>query len=162
MFKTGSYGYIAEKNLISLEKNKVIEDYDTMIFLCEQCIEKLLKHYLTLTYIEEDRDSLMRSHKLYRLAMKSGISELKSYYQILTELGNLYFDSRYPGIDYEDVSKERALELYDATLAIYKIIKDKIVLASNAMESQKMKVNFNSKNSSVESRGMDLFGKGKK
>jgi len=124
-FQFGTYGYIAKKNLRSAEKNLNL-DADFVLYGSQQAIEKMLKHYIQLTYFKPDVKDILHTHKLHILLNKSGIVELQQYKSEIIDLSNYYFDGRYPGIGYQDIDMSDACDLFEAAKNIVAIIEKKI------------------------------------
>ncbi len=125
-YKYGTYGYIAKRDLENAVKCLKSEMPNLAIFSAQQAMEKLLKHYLSETYVGIDKTDIMRSHKLSLLANKTGISGLKQYRDCLNTISNYYFDGRYPGSDYEEVSAEEAAELVGIAQDLFVLVEKKI------------------------------------
>lgn len=124
-YKFGSYGYIAMKNLKSAERNLEI-DADVVVYNSQQAVEKILKEYIKATYFSADIESLLHTHKLHLLVKKSGIDKLSGFKSDIADLSNYYFDGRYPGIGYEEVTQEDALRLFNAAKQMVAIVESKI------------------------------------
>lgn len=124
-YKFGSYGYIAMKNLKSAERNLEI-DADVVVYNSQQAVEKILKEYIKATYFNADIESILHTHKLHLLVKKSGIDELSDFKSDIADLSNYYFDGRYPGIGYEEVTQEDALRLFNAAKQMVAIVEKKM------------------------------------
>ena len=92
----------------------------------QQAIEKILKHYLSLTYRGLDYTDIMHSHKLNRLVKNTNISELKVYTAFFLELGDYYCDGRYPGVNYDPPTWEQAEHFYTIGVKVFAIVEQAI------------------------------------
>ena len=120
-FNYGSYGYIAILDFNTAEKFVSTEPRVSVQYMY-QAIEKILKHYLTLTYTESSKEDVLHAHKLVFLGNKSNLPALKQYRGTLALLIKYYFDERYPGIDYMEPTIEDAEELLEDVKQIFKIV----------------------------------------
>lgn len=120
-FNYGSYGYIAVLDFNTAEKFASIEPRVSVQYM-QQAIEKILKHYLTLTYTGTSKEDVLHAHKLIFLASQSNLPALKPYRGTLALLSQYYFDGRYPGIDYMEPTLEDAEDLLKEVKQIFNIV----------------------------------------
>ena len=82
--------------------------YNQLAVQCQQVAEKFLKGYLDRILLEEDVSDLLRKHNMKKIAAK--LNEIKPELKLdtigLAYLTDFYFDARYPGDDFYNVSKE--------------------------------------------------------
>lgn len=112
-YERNTYGYIAKKDLASATASLDAKVVDPVCLYMQQALAKIMKHYLTLMYEGNDLGDLLRSHKLLRLANKTGLPELQEYRETLRFLGDYYFEGRYPNVDYEDADWDVAQKSYE-------------------------------------------------
>ena len=120
-FNYGSYGYIAMLDFNTAEKFVSVEPRVSVQYM-QQAVEKILKHYLTLTYTGNSKEDVLHAHKLVFLGSQSNLPALKPYRGTLALLSQYYFDGRYPGIDYMEPTTEEAEELIEDVKQIFKIV----------------------------------------
>lgn len=79
---------------------------------CQQITEKYLKGYVELKCLEADNTDVLRGHNLRKLAARLNecYPELKLNLRDMAYLTDFYFDARYPGDDYIDVSEDEMQE----------------------------------------------------
>ena len=116
-FPYGSYEYIATLDFNTAEKYVSVEPRVSVQYM-QQAIEKILKHYLTLTSNKE----IYHTNNLVLLEMKSNLPALKPYRGILALLSQYYFDGRYPSLDYMEPTAEDTEELLQDVKQIFKIV----------------------------------------
>lgn len=75
-------------------------DYDSIIVMCQQYLEKSLKQLVLLKCGEQ-----LRTHKLITLSNRLGYSELDKYSDFFRRIQDCYFDRRYPGEDYIETTE---------------------------------------------------------
>lgn len=85
----------------------------------QQCVEKLLKGILCEIYTEPKDSDVLRTHSINKL-----LREIRRYAVIPKEFSDeikkangFYFEVRYPGDDYFDVTEQDILDLDDAVSA---------------------------------------------
>lgn len=133
-FKYGSYGYLACSDM---EYAKDFLDHPkASVYYSQQACEKILKHYLQLKVRDERIREILKSHKVQKLAVISGISELKEYRVELIEMQEFYFDGRYPSDDYIEPTMEDACRILKSAEAIFNVIENKIkeMTSENSIE----------------------------
>ncbi|MBS6195758.1 MAG: HEPN domain-containing protein [Clostridiales bacterium] len=116
-----TYLDIAENDLQYLEFVLRMKSnyYNQLAVQCQQVTEKFLKGYLDKIIIDEDVSDLLRKHNMKRIASKlNEVSpELKLDIIGLAFLTDFYFDARYPGDDFYNVTEsdfKKCLEImYD-------------------------------------------------
>lgn len=120
MYSLNSYNYyrIALNDLKYLEYNIGHDDediYNRNAIMCEQIVEKLLKHVVERYCFKEDYSALLKGHnlvKLYKAVVDEGIS-IDLSVNMLRTLKDYYFDANYPGDNFILVSKEEVNEAYE-------------------------------------------------
>ena len=132
--KQYNYYRIALNEFKYLEYNIQIEDediYNRNGILCEQVVEKLLKHIVERACFKEDYSNLLKGHnlvKLYKAILEEGI-ELDLSINMLRTLKDYYFDANYPGDNFILLTKEEVDEAYaftkDTLAKVKKVIEDK-------------------------------------
>lgn len=121
-YERNTYGYIAKKDLVSATASLSVKAVDPVCLYMQQALEKIMKHYLTLVYEGNDLGDLLRSHKLLRLAGKTGLPELQKYRETLRFLGDYYFEGRYPNVDYEEADWNVAQKSYEEGSKVFEIV----------------------------------------
>lgn len=110
---------------LDLKSAKHLIDINPQIVpsLCTQAIEKELKHYITeYIYIEGDDLRIMKGHNLKKLARATDIKSIDEYIVDLTDLTDYYFDTRYPGESFIEISYDEAKRIYEKTEEIFNLI----------------------------------------
>ena len=98
------YYYVACNDLKFLEDIKRTTHYNNIAIMCQQVGEKLLKSVCELSCPDEVYKKTRSLSKLYGLV--SGYVEGRTLSnRDLAYLTDFYFDARYPGDDYIDVSE---------------------------------------------------------
>ena len=108
-FSYGSYGYIAESDLEEARYNR--ERPKPCVYYSHQACEKILKQYIQMYFRSEDISGFLHSHKVKKLAVKTGIRELMNYRSALSDMQDYYFDGRYPSDDYVEPTVEDAYRI---------------------------------------------------
>ncbi len=89
--------------------------YNQLAVQCQQVAEKFLKGYLERLMLEEDASDLLRKHNMKRMAAK--LNQLRPELQLdtvgLAYLTDFYFDARYPGDDFFEVTREELEKCLD-------------------------------------------------
>lgn len=117
-FEYGTYGYIAMKDLRAAKMN--LEMCPHISAQCSHAaVEKMLKH-LIVTYKPDsvERREMLKKHKLKVLSRYLKIAALSKYISRLSEFDSFYYDTRYPGEDYYDVTEEQAKEMLDVAVSL--------------------------------------------
>ncbi|MEF9960588.1 MAG: HEPN domain-containing protein [Cellulosilyticaceae bacterium] len=115
-----NYYRIALNDFKYLQYNIEREDediYNRNAILCEQVVEKLLKHIVERSCFTEDYSALLKGHnlvKLYKAIVEEGI-ELELSINMLRTLKDYYFDANYPGDNFILLTKEEVMEAYTFT-----------------------------------------------
>ncbi|SFC84965.1 HEPN domain-containing protein [Clostridium uliginosum] len=113
-----NYLDFANKDLNSAKiLHKYTGEYDNIVVLCQQYLEKAFKYLL-----DRKLGELSKSHKLVTLSKKLEINELDKYENFLRKVQDYYFDKRYPSEDYMETIKEECDEVVKTTLIIKEII----------------------------------------
>lgn len=110
-FDYGTYGYIAMKDLKAAEMN--VEMCPHISAQCSHAaVEKMLKH-LILVYKEDssERREMLKKHKPRVLIRYLNIDLLNSFTSQLAEFDTFYYETRYPGEEYYDVTVEQARDM---------------------------------------------------
>lgn len=91
--------------------------YNRNAILCEQVVEKLLKHIVQNFCFKEDYTGLLKGHnlvKLYKAIVDEEI-EIKISKNMLRTLKDYYFDANYPGDNFILVDEDELNEAYEFT-----------------------------------------------
>lgn len=105
-----NYLGIAENDLQYLESVLAVGNtfYNQLAVQCQQVAEKYLKGYLDKFLVDEDVTDLLRKHNMKKIASK--LNAVKSGLELdtigLAYLTDFYYDARYPGDDFYNVTKE--------------------------------------------------------
>ncbi|MDR0723812.1 MAG: HEPN domain-containing protein [Endomicrobium sp.] len=92
------------------------------LFLCQQAIEKYFKAFLI-----ENGWELKKIHDLELLYKEiQKIKKLKLDIDILDEINDIYFVTRYPNTDFQ-ITYEDAREFYNFALKVAEIIKGELM-----------------------------------
>lgn len=105
-----SYYEIALRNLEFLEASLCNDYYNDLAPLAEQVAEKMLKSVLEL--VDPDAKLMLQSHNLKNIYIRikeAGVN-LDLDKGALSSLKDVYFEARYPGENYIDVSYEDCTE----------------------------------------------------
>ena len=82
--------------------------YNQLAVQCQQVAEKYLKGYLDKIFVDEDVVDLLRKHNMKKIASK--LNEVKAGLELdtigLAYLTDFYYDARYPGDDFYNVTKD--------------------------------------------------------
>lgn len=112
-FEYGSYGYIAMKDLKAAELN--LEMCPHISAQCSHAaVEKMLKHLIVI-YKEDslERREMLKKHKPKVLSRYLAIPDLKKFISQLSDFDSFYYETRYPGEEYYDVTEDQAQEMLD-------------------------------------------------
>lgn len=126
MFKVGSYGMIALRDLRCSGILLEAESYNDSVVYSQQAIEKILKHYIHAGYAGGVDAATLKSHKLLLLLRASGINELEPYRDVVSTITDCYFDARYPGIDYTEYTRADAIRYNTVATEIVDLVTRKI------------------------------------
>ncbi len=105
-----TYLDIAESDLQYLESVLSMGStfYNQLAVQCQQVAEKYLKGYLDKIFVDEDVADLLRKHNMKKIASK--LNTVKSGLDLdtigLAYLTDFYYDARYPGDDFYNVTKD--------------------------------------------------------
>ena len=108
MFKRGSYGAIALRDLGGAKLMLQNDRYNDAVLFAQQSLEKILKEYVQQNADAVKDVSVLHSHKLLRILQATGDEDLQVYRHVLSSITDCYYDSRYPGLDYTDYTLEEA------------------------------------------------------
>ena len=82
--------------------------YNQLAVQCQQVAEKYLKGYLDKILVDEDVADLLRKHNMKKIASK--LNSVKVGLELdtigLAYLTDFYYDARYPGDDFYNVTKD--------------------------------------------------------
>ncbi len=101
---------IAENDLQYLESLLAVKStfYNQLAVQCQQVAEKYLKGYLDKIFVDEDVSDLLRKHNMKKIASK--LNAMKPGLDLdtigLAYLTDFYYDARYPGDDFYNVTEE--------------------------------------------------------
>lgn len=104
-----TYLDIAENDLQYLESVLAVGStfYNQLAVQCQQVAEKYLKGYLDKVLVEEDVADLSWKHNMKKIASK--LNEMREGLELdtigLAYLTDFYYDARYPGDDFYNVTK---------------------------------------------------------
>nr|WP_312579829.1 HEPN domain-containing protein [Sedimentibacter sp.] len=114
------YYHIAMNDLEYLNAVKHLPYYNQHCISCQQISEKLLKHIISISYSQDDKDKILKSHSLRTLyrAIHNYISSFNLPEEELANLTDYYFDAKYPGNDFFTASKEDFSKCYSAVLKV--------------------------------------------
>ena len=99
--------------------------YNQHCISCQQIGEKLLKHIITLSYIHDDKDRMLKTHSLrtiYR-GIKRYIPSFDLPEEELANLTDYYFDAKYPGNDFFTATEEDFYKCYSSLMKIVDEVK---------------------------------------
>lgn len=105
-----TYLDIAENDLQYLESVLAMGStfYNQLAVQCQQVAEKYLKGYLDKILVDEDVTDLLRKHNMKKIA--SRLNEVNGELGLdtigLAYLTDFYYDARYPGDDFYNVTKD--------------------------------------------------------
>lgn len=105
-----TYLDIAENDLQYLESVLAAGStfYNQLAVQCQQVAEKYLKGYLDKIFVDEDVADLLRKHNMKKIA--SRLNEINEELELdtigLAYLTDFYYDARYPGDDFYNVTKD--------------------------------------------------------
>ena len=100
--------------------------YLYVLFMCQQCLEKILKAMVIL----ETKKFPPRIHNLIRLAEAAGIDRDKIDFEFLDKLSFYYIESRYPEQHmrlYKQVTKKLTESYYSNTMGIYRWLERQLI-----------------------------------
>ncbi len=82
--------------------------YNQLAVQCQQVAEKYLKGYLDKIFVDEDVADLLRKHNMKKIASK--LNSMRAGLKLdtigLAYLTDFYYDARYPGDDFYNVTKD--------------------------------------------------------
>lgn len=117
-FDYGTYGYIAMKDLKAAEIN--VEMCPHISAQCSHAaVEKMLKHLITV-YKEDspERREMLKKHKPRVLVRYLNIDLLENFVAQLAEFDTFYYETRYPGEEYYDVTVAQAGDMLGIAIAV--------------------------------------------
>ena len=124
LFSQGSYGYIAEKDLATAKKILDLSPQHSA-FLSQQSVEKILKQALQETGISAY--DLFKTHTLKKLARNLHEFNLDNFLVDLTDLTDVYFNTRYPGEEYWEIDLTKSKKLLSVAIDINSIVIKKLI-----------------------------------
>lgn len=124
VFKPGSYGYIAKKNIDTAIDNAQKHPSAAGVY-AQQAVETMLKQYLKEVLACTDAQ-LLHTHNLRKLTRAAKIDALEQYMQGMWELTDAYFNTRYPGEDFCELTTEDAVKLCTVAVAVVSIVETEI------------------------------------
>lgn len=105
-----TYLDIAENDLQYLESVLAAGStfYNQLAVQCQQVAEKYLKGYLDKLLVDEDVTDLLRKHNMKKIASKLNAMNMGLELDTigLAYLTDFYYDARYPGDDFYNVTKD--------------------------------------------------------
>ncbi|MDY3711813.1 MAG: HEPN domain-containing protein [Agathobaculum sp.] len=123
-FARGSYGYIAKKDIATAMDNVGMHP-DAAGLYAQQAVEKMLKQYLKEVMNCSD-ESVLRSHKLPRLYRATNLKSLDDQMAALWEMTDAYFNTRYPGDEFFDMTVGQAKDFCYVARIVVKVIEGEI------------------------------------
>lgn len=108
-FKVGSYGYIAQRDIEVAMDNTTKHPSAAGVY-AQQAVETILKQYLKEVKSCTD-EALLHTHSLKKLIRAAGITSLVPDMGKIWDLSDAYFNTRYPGEDFWELTPEIALDL---------------------------------------------------
>lgn len=117
-FDYGTYGYIAMKDLKAAEVN--VEMCPHISAQCSHAaVEKMLNHLITV-YKEDspERREMLKKHKPRVLVRYLNIDLLENFVAQLAEFDTFYYETRYPGEEYYDVTVAQARDMFGIAIAV--------------------------------------------
>lgn len=109
--------YFAELDLRMINENRdLIGLEDSILVLCQQMIEKILRGLLAEKYGE-----VCKTHSVLKL-MREYDSSVKEYDELLRTLTNCYYDRRYETDYYIEYSREEYEDLVNKTLELRELL----------------------------------------
>ncbi len=131
--KLNSYLGMAENDYLyakaGLEICKSLGNYNAVASGCAQACEKYLKALAELCLLDHpDAISILRSHNLRTIvnAIKEKVPGISLNSKDCKWIGDYYFEARYPGDNFVQVSEEDGLECIRITEDIREVISDAI------------------------------------
>lgn len=107
------------------------EEYDVIVTLCQQYLEKALKYLL-----EENEGIITKSHKLTVICRELNISYFDQYINFFRQVQDYYFDKRYPGVNYIETTKKEADEVFEQTKLIKEYIESNLIKSDDSQLKQ--------------------------
>ena len=143
-----TYYEVACEDLRYLVAVAGLDFYNQNTVQCQQVVEKLLKSVAELSCAEIS--GILNSHNLRAIYMevkKAGVDiELDKHK--LSTLKDYYFDARYPGDNYVDVSRDEFLESFDTVKDVFKAVND--FRTSKNLYTADIKVEIQTSNSALD------------
>lgn len=115
---TKSYYEIAINDYQFLDTIRNGNFYNKIGIECQQIAEKFLKHlYVTYVDVSEQEERFIKTHSVHKIAMQLNKHLDTNFdYSSLAILTDYYFDTRYPGDEYLELTSDmanNALQLID-------------------------------------------------
>lgn len=133
-FEYGSFGHIAEKDLIRATKTYQIGEFSVCGFYCQQCLEKIGKQYLQRALLGSLETLDLKTHRLKKIYSKIDLADIDDALVTLYALTDCYFDSRYPGEDYFELDEQSAWKYLNATRRIFEKVCNQIEVVCGQVE----------------------------
>ena len=133
MAKIGSFLYIAERDSKLANSAYDIKEYTGCGQLCEKCVEKSLKAYISEFGSETDLLALSahNPHRLYEKCCELGFEKFdKDMAFEMAKLADYYRETRYPGDNYFELTETEARD----ALKIMRYINNKVKESLNNMK----------------------------
>lgn len=134
------YYYVACNDLKFLEDIKKTEHYNNIAITCQQVGEKLLKSVCEISCSDEDYKRTHSLSKLYGMVLQYVAGRTLNR-RDLAYLTDFYFDARYPGDDYIDVSQDEASDCLTILESIIEWVREFRVSKGLSIEGLKNSTN---------------------
>lgn len=117
-------------------------DYNGVASMCAQAAEKYLKAVIEKCIFREDAISLLKSHNLRSIlnVIKEEYPDVKITARDVKWLGDFYFDARYPGDNFVEVSRQDALECLEMVEIIEQEVKKILEREAESRGERKKKI----------------------
>lgn len=117
-----TYFGLAMNDYKYLQATRHLKFYNNIAVQCQQICEKLLK--AVIEQVVPNAANELRTHNLKRLydRVKSRISIPYEHELYLGSFSDYYFDARYPGDDFVEVSEEDVCLCLEITDNLYKVV----------------------------------------
>lgn len=117
-------------------------DYNGVASMCAQAAEKYLKAVIEKCIFREDAISLLKSHNLRLIlnVIKEEYPDVKITARDVKWLGDFYFDARYPGDNFVEVSRQDALECLEMVETIEQEVKKILEREAESRGERKKKI----------------------
>ena len=117
-----SYIGLAKNDYDYLQATRHLKHYNNIAVQCQQVCEKLLKAVIERTLPNANTE--LRTHNLKRMydSIKTYIRIPREHELYLGSFSDYYFDARYPGDDFVEVSEEDVNLCLEITDNLYKVV----------------------------------------